>query len=183
MGKLDGAIAYLSGAITFVSDDGICWRQDLKNKCKLAIPRLEFFDPTDKPPGLEGEIGFEKYKALEWKKNGQFDEITEHVKEYRRVDLRMVDNSNFLIVYVDLDAYTVGTWDEVVTCERQCHPILAIIKQGKKNAPDWLFAMMRHEEMFESVQECVDYLAKLDCGEIKMDKRWVLFNKQRVGAM
>ena len=66
--------------------------------------------------------------------------------------------------------------NEAGLIERQKKPILAIIKQGKKNAPDWLFAMMKHQEMFENIQECVDYLAKLDSGEIEMDERWVLYH-------
>ena len=176
MGKLDGAIGYLAGAITYVNDDGVSWRQDLKNRAKIAIPNVSFFDPTEKPKGLSGEIGFEKGKAQEWKRDGEFDKLTKHVKKYRRHDLRMVDNSQFLIAYIDIASYTAGTWDEIVTCERLCHPILSIIKQGKKNAPDWLFAMMKHQEMFENNEECVDYLVKLDNGEIELDERWVLYN-------
>jgi len=176
MGKLDGAIGYLAGAITYVNDDGVLWRKDIKERSRIAIPKVSFFDPTEKPPGLGNEIGFEKQKAKKWRQNGEFDKLTSHVKKYRRLDLRMCDNSHFLIWYIDTNIFTVGSIDETTVCEKQRKPILAIIKQGKKNAPDWLFAMMKHQEMFENNQECVDYLSKLDNGEIKMDERWVLYN-------
>jgi len=176
MGKLDGAIGYLAGAITYVSDDGICWRQDFKSRSKILIPKISFFDPTEKPKGLGSEIGYEKRQAKQWKVDGEFDKLTKHVKSYRRLDLRMVDNAHFLILNIDIDIFTLGSIDEAITSERQCKPIFAIIKQGKKNAPDWLFAMMKHQEIFENNQECVEYLAKLDSGEIELDNRWVLYN-------
>jgi len=176
MGKLDGAKGYLAGAITYVDDDGVCWRKELKKYADILIPRLSFLDPTDKPMGLGSEIGFEKGQAKKWKQDGEYDKLTRHVKKYRRYDLRMTDEAQFLIWYIDLDIFTVGSIDETINCEKQKKPLFAIIKQGKKNAPDWLFAMMKHQEMFESIQECVDYLAKLDSGEIEMDERWVLYN-------
>ena len=176
MGKLDGAVGYLAGAITYVSDDGICWRVDIKQKSKILIPKISFFDPTDKPGGLGSEIGYEKHIAQQWKLNGQFDELTSHVKKYRRLDLRMVDNAHFLILNIDIDVFTLGSIDEAITAERQCKPIFAIVKQGKQRAPDWLFAMTKHQEIFDSNEQCVDYLSKLDSGEIELDNRWVLYN-------
>ena len=176
MGKLNGAIGYLAGAITYVNDDGVSWRQDLKNRAKIAIPNVSFFDPTEKPKGLGSEIGYEKHQAREWKQNGEFDKLTRHVKKYRHLDLRLVDNSQFVIWYIDTSVFTLGSSNEMLEGERQRKPLFAIIKQGKRNAPDWLFAMMKHQEMFENNQECVDYLVKLDSGEIELDNRWVLYN-------
>jgi len=173
---LDGAIGYLAGAITYAQDDGVDWRSEIKDKAGKMIPKLRFFDPTDKPAGLGSEIGFEKQQVHQWKQEGKFDLVVKGVKKYRRLDLRMVDNSNFIIVMIDLDQYTVGSHDEMFVAERQQKPILIVVKQGKNNAPDWLFAVTPHEQIFNNLDECMDYLRKLNDGDIKLDDRWVLYN-------
>ena len=173
---LEGAIGYLAGPVTYVPDDGVTWRKKAKIEvAKRNIP-ISFFDPTDKPKGLGSEIGFEKQKAVNWKKNGEYDKVAKHVKEYRRLDLRMVDNSQFLVIKINLDIYTLGSHDELITAERQCKPIFSIVDQGKENAPDWLFAIAKHQEIFNTMEEWLDYMEQLNNGTIPLDKRWVLYN-------
>lgn len=173
---LAGGRGYLAGPITYVDDDGVTWRRQVKEEVINRKIPIEFFDPTDKPKGLGSEIGFEKNKAVEWKRNGEFDKLSRHVKDYRRLDLRMVDNSQFLVIKINLDIYTLGSHDELITAERQCKPIFAIVDQGKEHAPDWLFAIAKHEEIFNTVEEWLDYMGKLNDGIIPLDKRWVLYD-------
>lgn len=180
MGKsadfLEGAIGYLAGAITYANDDGVSWRTELKDKAQSLIPKVKFFDPTNKPPGLGSEIGFEKNTIQQWKREGKYDLVVKGVKKYRRLDLRMVDNSNFLIIHIDLDKYTVGSHDEMFLAERQKKPIFVIINQGKSMAPDWIFAITKHEYIFNNINDCIGYLRKLNSGEIALDDKWVLYN-------
>jgi hypothetical protein len=93
--------------------------------------------------------------------------------------LRAVDYSHFLVVNLPPKVPTFGTVDECVVAERQKKPIFAIVDGGPKNAPDWLFAMMKHEEMFDSVEACVDYIDRINKGDIdiKQDKRWVMIGQ------
>lgn len=177
MDILEGAIVYLAGAITFDKKDGVIWRQSFKELCKNAKLPISFYDPCDKPKGLGCEIGLEKNQTQIWKDNEEYDKVTSHVQAYRHVDLRMVDNSHFIVWYIDVDISTIGSVDEFKTAETQCKPRFIIIKQGKKKAPDWVFGMVEsHNDIFNSTEDLVEYLEKLNSGEIKLDKRWILYN-------
>ena len=37
------------------------------------------------------------------------------------------------------------------------------------------FGIVKHQEIFNSVDECVEYLEKLDKGKIKLDERWIVY--------
>ena len=58
----------------------------------------------------------------------------------------------------------------------QKKPVLLIIEGGKEHAPGWLFGIFSHEEMFDSVEETIDYLEKIDKGVYIADDRWLLVN-------
>jgi hypothetical protein len=45
--------------------------------------------------------------------------------------------------------------------------------QKKEDIPTWLVAFIHQDEIFETEDECLDYLAKLNSGEIEFDRRWV----------
>jgi len=172
MNKLRGSTCYLIGPITFAKDDGVEWRQDVTRRCEsLGITCL---DPTNKPQGLGQEVGIEKHTVKMWKESGQYDKVRDFVKKYRRVDLRMIDLSDFVIAYIDTNIFMFGSVDEIVTAERQCKPVLCVLPQGISNAPDWLFAITDPKYMFESIESLVMYLVYLNDGIVEMDDKWVL---------
>lgn len=174
---LKDARCYLIGPITFAKDDGIGWRQNIQQMCKSNGIEINFLDPTNKPNGMGQEVGIEKSTAKEWKRTKQYDKLREYVKKYRRIDLRMVDISDFVIAYIDTNIFMFGSVDEIVTAERQKKPILCILPQGIENAPDWLFAITEIKYMFESIEDLFQFLCRINSGDIDLheDDKWVLF--------
>jgi len=174
-GLLKGVSCFLSGPIDRVSDDGIQWRNYIKEQSEKRALGIGFFDPCDKPEGLGSEIGIEKVKVQELIREGKWQEAQDFVKTFRRYDLRGVDTSDFLIVKVDLDVHMCGTYDEMFTAEREQKPILVIMGPGQKkeNIPTWLVSFIHSEEIFETEDECLDYLERLNKGEMEFDRRWV----------
>jgi len=43
----------------------------------------------------------------------------------------------------------------------------------KKDLPTWLVDLVNYDEMFESVEECVNHLEKMNSGKIAIDDRWI----------
>jgi hypothetical protein len=174
-GFLKGATCFLSGPIDRVDDDGVQWRNYIKEQSKKRDLGLSFFDPCDKPEGLGSEIGVEKFKVQNLIKEGKWDEARDFVKTFRRYDLRGVDTSDFIIVKVDMKVHMCGTYDELFTAEREQKPILVIMGAGQKreDIPTWLISFIRPSEIFETEDECLDHLEKLNNGEVSFDSRWV----------
>ena len=176
MGKLDGIKIFISGAIDRVKDDGVGWRKEIKRKCKKAKLNVKFLDPTDKPKELGSEIGEEKIRIKELMKKKKWIQAQEQVKTFRRFDLRMVDACHLFIIYIDLHVHYCGSYDEFNTAERQQKPLFVIMAPGqsKYDVPSWLIASLNEDEVFESVDDCVEHLKLLDDGKIALDRRWVV---------
>lgn len=173
MNYLFNMVTYLMGPIDRADDDGVSWRKDLRNKCEKRNFNIKFLDPTDKPIHIGQEIGEEKNRLRRLLEENKWAEAKKVVSKIRHYDLRMVDTCNFGIIYIDLNVHSCGSYDELFTAERQQKPVLVIMKQKKKDIPGWLVSFIKEEEVFESVDECVDYLGKIDSGEIIPDDRWI----------
>lgn len=165
---------YLAGPINFVDDDGVGWREKYTKLLKQVNPTIIVLDPCHKPLGLGSEVGTEKKLAKEWKRLGEWGKITEYAKNYRRIDLRMVDHSHLFTLYVDTDVHMCGSYNELHFAEQTHKPRFAILKNGRSNAPDWLFTQIRYNDMFDSVEECIQRIDDLDKGKLQLDDRWVL---------
>ena len=98
---LDGAVAYLCGAIEHASDDGIGWRRrfiDLLQKADLSI---DCIDPTNKPGGECGKpIDEAKQHQIDLQKGRRWDELRDYVHSYRRLDLRFIDYSDLVVAAI-----------------------------------------------------------------------------------
>ena len=174
--NLKGVKVFLSAGIDRVKDDGVGWRKELRKKCKKAKLPISFFDPTDKPKGLGSEVGDEKLRIQKLMKNGKWEQAKSDVKIFRRYDLRMVDHSHLYIIYIDLKVHYCGTYDEFNVAERQGKPIFVIMAPGysKYDIPSWTVASINEDEVFESIDECVEHLKLINEGKILMDRRWVM---------
>ena len=166
MNDLRGMRCYLSGAIEFGAGD---WRQKLRPF--LQSRGVSVFDPTDKKV-----LGFDESledvnRRKQLKRDGNYDQVCREMRRIRCIDLRMVDLSDFIIVNLDLDTYTTGTWEEVTLANRQKKPLIFMVQQGKKHAPDWLFGMIDHEMIKDTWLEVRKFLLFGD-----LDSRWVVFN-------
>jgi hypothetical protein len=99
------------------------------------------------------------------------------MKVIRRVDLRLVDISDFLIVNLNLDIHPCGTYEEIFTANRCKKPILIHMEQGKNNAPDWIFGTVPHQMIFSRWDDLKSYLIHINKDEnIESYKRWQFFN-------
>jgi len=177
MGKLDEATAYLSGPMEFVADHGVAWRRKFIKLSNAAGLNIHYIDPTNKPGGLEMQIGEDKETQVRLQNEGRFEKLRSYVGDYRRYDLRFVDLSDFLVAVVDPSVPQWGTANEVYVAEMQHKPRFCIIEGGMHKLPRWLFDVFSDEEIFESVEDVISHLVKLDSGEIDLDKRWVLVRK------
>lgn len=172
MNYLKNSLCYLSGPIDFAKDDGVSWRNIIQERTRDL--KIKYLDPCQKPGAILSESSDEKLKVKKLKDEGKFEEVTIFAKKIRRLDLRYVDLSDFVILYVDTDIHMCGSYDEAIMAERQSKPVLCLLKNGKKNAPLWLFGIVKWHEMFDSMSELIQYLDDLNSGRIALDKRWIL---------
>ena len=177
MNRLKGLRCYLAGPIDQAPDDGVEWR-------KRITPWLEqkgvmVLDPCDKPipDSYYKEIDDEKIGMMRLKETGRYFELSQRMKEIVHMDLRMVDVSDFVIVYLDMDARPFGTIHELINSLNQRKPTLVVVEGGRRaNASNWLFGIMDYNFMFDNFEELQVFLDQIDSGNTIGDlSRWVFF--------
>jgi hypothetical protein len=110
---------------------------------------------------------------------GKYDLVAEHMKQIRSEDLRTVDLSDFLIVYLNPKVPTVGSIEELTTAVREKKVIFMVIEGGKKNTPLWVLGMMPHKFIYDNFDDALNVLNKIDSGEITIDnERWKLLRPE-----
>ncbi len=179
---------YLSGPIDFAKDFGVGWRLAVQQN--LADLDLIFMDPCNKPMMAECACeDLENHKhRIELKKRGDFETISRMMRQIRCIDLRMADLSDFAIVHLDLDVYSTGTHEEIVTLNRRKVPILTHIEQGKAALPDWYWGTLPHQMIFSTWEELFKYIRHIahDQPPIDLYNRWrfldygTLYNKRTI---
>jgi hypothetical protein len=163
--------AYLAGAMDRVKDRGKGWRLEITPF--LQSLGIIVFNPLKKPINIGKEDDETHALKQQLKKEGKYDELSKIMKTIRKVDLRLVDISDFLIVNIDLDHYAVGTWEECFSANSTKKAILVHMEQGKENAPDWLFGTIPHEMIFSTWDELRSYLLHINSSVIIDDfDRW-----------
>ena len=172
--NLRGMRTYLVGAMDRVPDGGINWRQKITPE--LHKMNLTVLDPCDKPVHSIKEDQETRWWIDYYKETAQYNKIRNIYGQIRNADLRCVDVSDFIIAHIDTDVHACGTYEEIVTANRQKKPILVWCQQGKQAAPNWLFFMLDHEHIFGSMQEVLSYLKEIDNVQNKtILKRWFFF--------
>ena len=172
--RLNRTLTYLSGPMDRVLNfqkDARAWRDDLKPF--LYSMGVGVLDPCDKATSMseESEDLREKKKLL--KEQGRYNELRAIMKPICSLDLRMVDISNFMILYIDTDLHMAGSYHEAAVAISQKKPVLIMCKQGKSSVPDWWYGSVPHEMMFSSWDELKDYLTTINTAEkVDHQKRW-----------
>jgi hypothetical protein len=177
--NLAGMRTYLVGAMDRVPDGGTTWRNRITKILKKM--NIVVIDPCKKP--INGVIEDEETRHwIEYyKETGQYDKIKDKFGIIRSADLRCVDVSDFIIAHIDLDIHACGTYEEIVTANRQKKPVLVWCQQGKKQAPNWLFFMLPHEHIFGSLGEIINYLDEVNRAEdVTKLKRWFFFKYNNI---
>jgi len=174
MNRLRNNRCYLSGAMEFMPDLGVQWRDQIKSD--LSDLGIVWLDPCKKPTNAINEQQIiPLLKAA--REAGQYDKIRELGKAIRHIDLRLVDCADFIIVNLDLSIPTTGTHEEIVTANRSKKPVLVRVVQGKSAAPFWLFWMLPHELIFSTWEEIHTYLRTVDSCDSSPDlNRWLFFD-------
>ena len=176
MNRLGNLRCYLAGPIDHADDDGVGWRKDMT--VWLQERNVQVLDPCDKPikDVRYKEIEGEKIQMFELKNTGRYFELTQRMKEIVHMDLRMVDVSDFVIVYLDMDARPFGTVHELINSLNQRKPTLVVIEGGRINASNWLFGIMDYNFMFDNFEDLQTFLDQIDSGNTIGDlSRWVFF--------
>ena len=180
MNKLKGSMVYLSGQIDRISEEEAThWRNYLTPIFKnLGVGVL---DPCNKP--ITGAIEDQNARDIRKAhiKAGRFEEATKMMKEIARVDLRMVDKADLLVVYLNMDTFHCGTIHELIIGLQQNKPCLVVIKQGKVNMPDWLLGIMPHRYIFSTFIDMMEYVTDIDSGRIEAnEKYWRFFDNKKI---
>ena len=177
MNKLYGSKTYLVGAMDRVADHGAEWREWITPK--LHDLGIMVYNPCNKKLKSDDDGVLEDDDSREARRQWKQDEnymMFRTVKKIRSVDLRMVDTSDFLIANIDMDIHACGTYEEIVTANRQKKPVLVHCVQGKQAAPDWLFFMLPHQHIFSSWEELLAYLETVNIDGDDGTNRWVFFD-------
>ena len=175
--NLNNMRCYLAGPIDYAMDDGIGWRDEITEF--LEPMGVYVFNPCKKPvvDAIYKEVEEEKTKMIHLKKSHRYLELSQRMKEIVHFDLRMVDVSDFVIVYVNTEIPTFGTIHELIISLNQRKPTLVVLEGGKANCPTWLFGIMDFNFIFEDFEELKQYLVQINQGNITADRsRWVFFD-------
>ena len=176
MNRIKGQRVYLAGAVDRVPDRGAGWRERI-------TPFLEslgavVYNPLTKPMSIGKEDEDSHLIKQSLKEEKDYDGLYQLMKTVRSTDLRLVDISDFLLVNLDMETHPCGTYEEIFLANRQKKPIIIHIKQGKENAPDWLFGAIPHHMIFSCWDSVKDYLLYIDRSEnIKTFNRWYFINQ------
>ena len=159
------------------ADNGETWRQRIK--LDLSDLGIIWLDPTRKPTNLAVESAESRKRLAEAKEAGDFDYVCDQIKIIRTTDLRLTDVSDFLVVHLDTEIYSCGTWEEIANANRQKKPIVVHVEQGKSATPNWLLGMIPHEMIFSSWDDLYGYLRSISRDPIfNRLKRWHFFSFQ-----
>jgi hypothetical protein len=177
--KLKGYSDYLCGSIDKAKDGGVGWRNDITPF--LTELGITVYDPCDK----KIDIGLENIESRQYRENlkasGQYDQLSSEVHTLRVVDLRMCDYSDFLIVNLDLNILSCGTYEEIFWANRLKRPIIIHCPQGKNAVPDWLYGTLDHRLFFDNWKDVKEYINNVNEGiTLYPERRWLFFNWSKI---
>jgi len=180
--NLQGMRTYLVGAMDRVPDGGIQWREKITPL--LEKMNVKVINPCNKPIHSVSEDGETRQIIDNLKAEENYEKIRHSYGSIRNADLRCVDISDFIVCHIDISIHACGTYEEVVTANRQKKPVLIWCEQGKKHAPNWLFFMLPHEHIFGTMEELLGYLKHIDTIQDTSNlNRWFFFKQHIIGKL
>ena len=184
MNRLKNHSVYMVGSMDSDREAGAQWRDEMTPF--LQSLGLRVINPYTKPlcpcsndpKTLEDDTNFGKIQTS--LKNKNYDLAKDLVKQLRATDLRFVDTSHLLLVYLDFDQLLTGTLEEIVTANRQKKPVIIKTSVPKNQMPHWYFGMLPHELFFETWNEVKEYLTHINSAPKidDLDGRWVFFDQE-----
>lgn len=167
---------YLVGHMQYAS--GRDWRDYVE--AELEPLDIRIFNPYKKPFVKDvSEDEDTRLSLAHCQKHGYFNDVAERMKLVRSYDLNLVDRSDFIIAHLLPDVASWGSAEEIVTAVRMKKPIFISMEGGKHETPLWMMGMLPHHYIYDSIEEVVDMVKKIDSGEKKIDSdRWRLLKKE-----
>lgn len=158
--------------------DGRGWRDYVKKE--LASTEIVFLDPYHKPFSTSlPEDDAARSRLKEAREKGDFAFLNTYMKQVRSDDLRLCDIGDFTITHITPEIASWGTAEELTTFNRMKKPIFLSVEGGKKKCPLWIFGMIPHNYIYNSVDEVITMLKKIDNREILIDStRWRLLHPE-----
>ena len=152
------------------------WRNEVAEKLKPL--NITCFDPYKKPFVKDVDEGEHARKEMDhWLKTNQFDRLSEKMRTVRSYDLNLVDRSDFIRAHLVPDVASGGSAEEIVTAVRMKKPIFISMEGGKSKTPLWMFGMIPHKYIYNSIEDVLDMIYSIDKGKKEIDSdRWRLLN-------
>jgi len=181
MNRLKFMKAYLVGPMDHDRHSGREWRDMMSDwlRSRGVIPMNPYKKPLTSlsKQGLEDDDNYLLRKLAI--KRGDRKEAARLTKPLRATDLRMVDETSFQIVNLDIEKRPCGTYEEIFTGNREKKPAIIFCPQGVENIPDWMYGTLPTELMFDDWEDVKDYLDHIDSDpdeQIDTLNRWVFFD-------
>jgi len=167
---------YTIGAMEYA--DGSNWREAVEGE---LIPRnITVFNPYKKPFINDcDEASDVRARMRDHMACGKYEEVVEWAKTIRRFDLNLVDRSDFIIAYIIPSTASWGTAEELSTAVSLRKPIFVVIEGGKRHTPLWLMGQLKHKYIYDSIEDALTMVKKIDSGEVIIDSpTWRLLKKE-----
>lgn len=176
MNRLRYSRCYLCGAMDRAKDAGVGWRLEAKHE--LGDLGIFWLDPCRKPINIGAEDDASRARRRERKLAGDYDALKIEMDPIRRVDLRMVDKADFLIVNLDMEIHACGTYEEVFWANRLKSPVFLHCEQGKQHIPDWMFGTLPHSYFHSTWAEVYAHVRRVatDPNFVDPTGRWYFFD-------
>lgn len=171
---------YLVGNMQYVSDEaGEGWR----DKVTKVLDKMGVivFNPYHKPFIKDVQEGVDKVrKRLDAALlRRDFAYLNRKFREIRIFDLNLVDRCDFIIACINPQVASWGSAEEIVTAVRMKKPLFLAVEGGKTKCPFWLFGMFPHKYIYDSVDDIINTLERIDSGKKELDnERWKLLRKE-----
>jgi len=173
---LERTRTYLVGHMQYAS--GRDWRKYVEDE--LAQLNIITFNPYRKPfvkDVEEDEVA--RTRMADNMINGYYSDVAERMSTVRSYDLNLVDRSDFIIAHLLPDVASWGSAEELVTAVRMKKPVFISMEGGKSQTPLWIMGMKIDKYIYDSMEEVLDMVRKIDSGEKKIDSdRWRLLRKE-----
>ena len=180
--RLKGHVCYLAGSIDKSNDYGREWRYDISSF--LNGLDIGVLNPCDKPiinkKINEDEDFVEMVQSL--KNKGKYLEVQEIMKEIVRIDLKMVDLCNFMILNVVPEVHMCGSYNEQSLACYQRKPIIVHCESGIHRIPNWLFGICDPDLFFSKWEYVKDYIKHIAYSESvdDNDSKWRFLDYNKI---
>lgn len=165
---------YLIGHMEFINGTG--WRNTTKER--LSPRGIKFYDPYHKPFIHDvPEDDASRAEMLHWRETEQYDLVATRMKAVRGYDLRLCDICDWFIAVIKPSIASWGSAEEITTIIRAKKPLFLVIDdpKGKKACPLWLFGVLPHEYIYNSLEDALKIIEAIDDGIVKINSdRWKL---------